>query len=108
MLKKNGRKEKKRVNLDNLYIIMSSDQLSYDELCSLKDVKCKRLICFTNREIPDLDYCFTLKSAIGKPGVGSFANVYLNGFRIYEKEFDYTAWLNGDENFRTTYFEKGE
>ena len=66
------------------------------------------LIVFTNRDFPEFDYCFTLKSTVKNPGVGSFANICLNGFRIYEKEFDYTAWLNGEKNYRSTYFSEGE
>lgn len=99
----NDRKE--RVNLDNLYIIMSSDQLTYDQLCELKEIKCKRLVVFTNHKYSELDYCFLLKSTVEKPVVGSFANIKLDGFRIYEKEFDYVAWLNMEEDYRTHYFE---
>lgn len=96
---KKWNERKKRVNFDNLYVIVSEDTFSDEQLKQLSCFQCKRIVIFTNKK-RELDNCFQLFCRTKKPYVGSFANLTSNGFRVYEREFNYAAWLNGDENYR--------
>lgn len=99
-------KRKKRINFDNLYIMLPLGGLGKKELDAIKDIKCKRKIVFSPYEIPEYDFVFPMKQYKGKKAVGQFASIDIDGFRPYEKEFDYVAWLNGEEHYRTKYFRK--
>ena len=97
---------KKRIDFDNLYIMMPLGPFGTRELEIIKNIKCKRKIVFSPREIKEYDFVFPILKDKGKQYVGSLTHIGNDGFRVYEKEFDYVAWLNGEENYRTKYFKK--
>lgn len=104
--KEKWNERKKRINFENLYIMMPLGIMTADDLEILKTVKCKRKIVFSTKAIPGYDFIFPLKRYEGKMHVGQIAGLEIDGFRPFEKEFDYVAWLNGKDNFRTQYFKK--
>jgi len=94
---------KKRIHYDNLYIIMGDGGLNYEDFKGLNSIPCKRLITFTAKDYPEFDYTFQLKKYEKESSVGFFAVKDLDGFREFEKEFDYVNWLNGESKLENTY-----
>jgi len=88
----NVRREK--LDFNNLYIMMGDSGLSYEDLRGLSSLPCKKLIVFTARKYPELAYTFQLKKYEKESSVGQFAVRNFDGFRDFEKEFDYVNWLN--------------
>lgn len=89
----------KRIDFNNLYIMLHDRNLEYDDIKKLGSVKCKRLIVFTQKQYPEFDYAFQLKRYENEDKVGGFAVRDLDGFREFEKAFDYVNWLNGESYY---------
>ncbi|MHA6261273.1 DUF1919 domain-containing protein [Sporosarcina sp. CAU 1771] len=85
----------KRVDYNNLYIMLHDRNLDYEDIKGIGSVKCKRLIVFSAKKYPEFEYVYQFKryERIGK--VGQFVIKDLDGFREFEKTFDYVEWLNG-------------
>lgn len=91
---------KKRVNLDNLYIIMADQPdggiITDEDIRSLQKVKCKNRMVFTIRDFPDLDYTMHLPKDRKKDCVNMYMfdkSPILGRFR-WEREWDFVSWLN--------------
>lgn len=90
-------RRKGRIVWDNLYIIMyDRDNLSREQILSLKNVKCKRLIVLSERnDYPDIDYVYPIKRTNkGRDSEAVFLDTDLFGFRTFEKQWDFVKWLN--------------
>lgn len=90
-----------RVNFDNLYIILyDRDDLTREDILSLKNVKCKRLVVLSEKEYPDIDYVKTIRRC-PKPRLNdaAFLDIDARGIRTFEKQFDFVAWLNGEKKY---------
>lgn len=92
--RENWNRRKKRIQYDNLYIIMyDRDGITKDDILSLNDVVCKNKIVFSNMQYDDIDYVMTIQPA-NRP----LGNQYLDkdwlGVRSFEKHFDFVSWLN--------------
>lgn len=90
----NWDRRKKRIQYDNLYIIMyDRDGITKDDILSLNDVVCKNKIVFSDKKYNDIDYVMTIK-----PTNRPLGNQYLDkdwlGIRSFEKRFDFVSWLN--------------
>lgn len=91
---------KKRVNFDNLFIIMADQPdggvITHEDMLSLKDVKCKGKIVFTVKDYDDMDYLVHLP----KDPVKDCVNMYMFdkspilGRYRWERVWDYVSWLN--------------
>lgn len=91
---------KKRVNYDNLFIIMADQPdggvITYEDMLSLKDIKCKGKIVLTVKEYDDMDYLVHLP----KDPVKDCVNMYMFdkspilGRYRWERVWDYVSWLN--------------
>lgn len=101
--KEKWNERKKRIDYDNLYIIMGDNGLNYEEIKQLKGVQCKRLIVFTAKDYSEFDYTFQLKRYKNFDYVGLFALRDIDGFREFEKAFDYVAWINGESKYRNMF-----
>ncbi len=87
-------RRKKRINYDNLYIIMyDRDGITKNDILKLKDINCKNLIVFSHNKYPDIDYVKTIKPT-GNPDGSQYLDHDWIGFRTFEKHFDYVKWLN--------------
>ena len=77
--------------------------LDYEDIKKLGAVQWKRLIVFSAKSYPEFDYVFQFKryEKVGK--VGDFVIKDLDGFREFEKAFDYVEWLNGGNGFANKY-----
>lgn len=92
-------RRKVRVNYNNLYVILyDRDNLCREQIESLRNVKCRRLIVLTEtNNYADISYVFhmkrTKKNRIDAP---VFLDQDYWGLRTFEKQFDFVSWLNGD------------
>ena len=91
---------KKRVNYDNLFIIMADQPdggvITHEDMLSLKDINCRGKVVFTVKEYDDMDYLVHLP----KDPVKDCVNMYmfdkspvLARYR-WERVWDYVSWLN--------------
>lgn len=96
---------KRRINYDNLYIIMSDrDGITYDDMIKFGEIHCKRKIIFTYKDYEDLPYTFKLDEDRNNKVVGHYQMKKWNGFCEFEMKFNFAKWLNGDNNFRIDNF----
>lgn len=96
---KKWNERKKRINYENIYIIMCDLDLDDDDFLRFQKIeKCKRKIMFTTNPVrarydnvmqikPYKNYSYVRKYAVNK----------INGFRDFELFWDYVGWLNGEE-----------
>ncbi len=91
----------KRINWEKIYIICSDrpsgDRIvTYEDMASLKNIKCANKVIFSTRDYDDIDYIVKLP----KDKDGDFVNVYMLDkmpiikFWRWELKWDYVKWLN--------------
>lgn len=94
----------KRMNKDNLFIIcadrpVNGVEVTYEDIASLKNIKCKGKVVFSTRHYADIDYIVPLPKAPD----GDFVNTYMfdksktmQRWR-WENTWDWVHWLNTGE-----------
>ena len=95
---------KQRIVKD-IYVIMADDNLSDDEIASFKSLgkylNVKRKIMFTwNAKRADGKEIFHIKD-YGRQRMKSYSKLRKDGFRDYEKFFDYVTWMEMKDEFMT-------
>ena len=88
----------KRVNLDNLFIIMTDRDepagVPYEDLVDFDNLPFKNKVVFTNKPYPELASAFYIKGFEQETQVGDlFAFSGWNGAKYYD-QFDYVGWFN--------------
>ncbi len=92
-------RRKERVDYENLYLICDDNRLSDEEITALQQIPCKRMVLFTAKPRPQIPNSFWMKK-YEKLGYLENYNVRgLNGFREFERVFNYARWLNGEGGF---------
>lgn len=87
-------KRKKRINYDNLYLIMyDRDGITREDILKLEEVSYKGKIVLSEKDYPDIEYVKKIKPS-GRPGGEQFMDKDIWGLRTFEKQFDYVKWLN--------------
>lgn len=91
---------KKRINYDNLYIIMADQPdggvITHDDMLSLKSVPCKGKVVLSVKKYDDIDYIVNLPKDSQKDCVNMYMfdkSKILKKYR-WERVWDYVAWLN--------------
>ena len=70
-------KRKVRINYNNLYIIMyDRDGITKEDIESLKDIQCRKLIVLSENHYPDIEYVKSIRKGLAKP----FVNYILEGY----------------------------
>lgn len=89
-------KRKKRINYDNLFLIMyDKDGLKKEDLKKLESVKCKGKIVISNNKYSDLDYVIRIKANMNNEDTRYRLNKNKwTGKRKFEQKFNYVKWLN--------------
>lgn len=92
----NWNRRKKRVNYDNLFIIMyDKDGLTKEDLERLKSISCKGKLVISNNKYDDLDYVIKIPVDMDNPETRyRLDKNKITGVRRFEKYFDYVEWLN--------------
>ncbi len=92
-------RRKKRINWENLFVVMSDWELSNEDICKFYQIQAKRKIMFTwHPERADGKEIFQINHH-GKDHVRRYSNLNLNGFRDFEKFFDYVKWIHMEDDF---------
>jgi len=92
-------KRKKRINWENLYVVMSDLNLSDEDLKDFYRIPAKRKILFTwDPKRADGKEIFRINRH-GKDHVRRYSNLNLTGFRDFELFFDYVKWLKMEDDF---------
>lgn len=90
-----------RINYSNLYIIAyDGDNITREDILELEQIACKRLIVLSEHKYQNIAYVKTIqKPAVSRLNDCSFLDKDLWGFRTFEKQFDFVAWLNGEKDY---------
>lgn len=93
---KKWNERKKRINKNNMFIILSErDGCTYEDLLNFDKLEYKNKIVFTHKEYKEIKSSFYLKSFKNNNEVGkvfNFINTF-SGKKFYD-EFDYVNWFN--------------
>ncbi|MGM9535383.1 MAG: DUF1919 domain-containing protein [Intestinibacter sp.] len=90
----NWDKRKKRINYDNLFIIMyDRDEITKEDIKKLENVDCKNKIVLSDKEYPDIDYVLTIQHN-NKVNGQQYLDKDILDKRTFEKHFDFVKWLN--------------
>lgn len=87
-----------RIDFNELYIITSDrDGITSEQIYNLKNIQCKKLICFTAKKY-DLPYCFQIKEFENENEIGNILKKKISGKWYFEEIFDWVGWLNSEDN----------
>ena len=92
---------KTRIDKENLFIITDDKNVTDEEVQTLLNVKCKRLVIFTTDDTKKEPF-FAYDIYKGQKEIGRYSVRNLKGFAPFEKEFNYAAWLSGKDEYRLT------
>ena len=91
--------ERKTRLLDRRFIIMADQNLSDEEIQAFYRLKCTRKVMFTwNPERHDGKEIICIKT-YGRPSIKNYSKLRIDGFRDYERFFDFVSWLDMQDNF---------
>lgn len=87
---------KKRINYDNLFLIMyDKDGLTKEDIKKLGSIKCRGKIIISNKKYSDIDYVIKIPANMNNVETRYRLNVNkLTGKRKFEEKFDFVKWLN--------------
>ena len=92
--KLNWDKRKKRINYDNLFIIMyDRDEITKEDIKKLENVDCKNKIVLSDKEYPDIEYVLTIQPN-NKVNGQQYLDKDILDKATFEKYFDFVKWLN--------------
>ena len=88
---------KKRVNLDNMFIMSTDrDGCTKEDIIQFDKLPYKNKVIFTHKIYPDIKSTFYIKGFENAGEVGVLSEFRgLTGMRYYD-EFDYVKWFNGE------------
>lgn len=92
-------RRKQRIIWDNLFVILyDRDNLTREQILSLQDVVCKRLIVLTEHDtFCDLPYVYRInRSRKSRDNDQVFLDFDWFGLRTFEKQWDFVKWLNNE------------
>lgn len=89
-------KRKKRINFENLYVIISDIDLQPDDILELKSVRCKKIVVMTSKNW-GYDHCLYIPDFEGMDYVGELLGKTISGKWRFEKYFDFVGWVNSDD-----------
>ena len=89
---------KKRMNMDNLFILMCDrDGITDEDMLRLNEVKCRNKVVLTAKEHPAVDFAFQLPEYANEDYVGYYLGKNaITDKTVVEKHFDFVKWLNGE------------
>lgn len=84
---------KNRINWDNMFVICSESDLTYEEMVEFDNLPFDNKIIFLRKKVEGI-----------KSGIYATEKILLNfsnpfGKRYYQKYFDYVKWLNGYSDY---------
>ena len=92
--RKDWERRKKRINYDNLFLIMfDRENLSDKEILILEDAPCKGKIVLSPMERKEIPFVKTIVPK-NRPMGKQYHDKDWFGLRTFEKHFDFVRWLN--------------
>lgn len=90
----------RRIDWQNIYVIMSDLDLTDEEFTQFQSIRiAKRKIMFTtNPNRANYNDVFLINEYEPNSYVTRYAVNRINGFRDFERFWDFTGWLNGRED----------
>ena len=86
---------KKRINRDNLYIILYYlDGVTVEQLKLLERIPCKNKIVLTSIPLPEVKWSLYIDPIMSHEYATSYLEKDIFGLRYYEKKFDFVSFLN--------------
>lgn len=89
-------KRKKRIDWDNLYIIISDIDLSKEDIESLGKIQCKKVVAMTSKDY-GFKHCLYLPAYQGQESVGGLLGKTISGKWRFEQYLDFVGWVNSDD-----------
>ncbi len=89
-------KRKRRIDFDNIYVIISDIDLSKNDIEDLCRVKCKKIVVMTSKDY-GFDNCLYIPAYRGREHVGELLGKTLSGKWKFEKYFDFVGWVNSED-----------
>lgn len=89
-------KRKRRMNYDNLYIIISDIDLTEKDIIDLNKSKCKKIVVMTSKDY-GYEHCLYIPQYKGMEHVGELLGKTLSGKWRFEKYFDFVGWVNSED-----------
>lgn len=96
-------KRKKRIDFDNIYIIISDIDLTQNDIKDLMDVNCKKIVVMTSKNY-GYEHCLYLPAFEGRDHVGELLGKTLSGKWVFEKYFDFVGWINSRERLAQRFY----
>lgn len=88
-------RRKKRINKDNLYIILyMTDGLTIEEVKKLDDYPCNNKVLLTHKPIPEIPWSYHIEPNFRSQYPYAFLGKNVFGVRDYERKFDFVGFLN--------------
>jgi len=89
-------KRKRRIDYDNLYVIISDIDLNEEEIKNLLKAKCKKIVVMTSKDY-GYEHCLYIPAFMGREHVGELLGKTLSGKWRFEKYFDFVEWVNSED-----------
>ena len=86
---------KKRINFDNLYIILYKlDGLTVEQAKKLESVKCNNKVLLTAQKVLEISWSYYIKPNMRQKYPSAYLGQDIFGLRWFEKKFDFVGFLN--------------
>ena len=90
-------KRKRRIDIDNLYVIISDIDLSSKDIEELQSAKVKKIVVMTSKDY-NYDYCLYIPAFRGMDHVGDLLGKTISGKWKFERYFDFVGWINSEDS----------
>lgn len=91
-------RRKKRINYDNLFLIMyDRGGITKEDILKLETIKCKNKIVLSEKNYEDIDYVLQIKAKKNKIDGQVCLDKDILGIRTFEKYFDFVKWINYED-----------
>lgn len=90
-------KRKRRIDIDNLYVIISDIDLSRKDIEELQSAKVKKIVVMTSKNYK-YDCCLFIPAFKGMAHVGNLLGKTISGKWKFERYFDFVGWINSEDS----------
>lgn len=98
---------KRRIDFDNLYIIISDIDLSRQDIEDLQNVPCKKIVVMTANDW-GYKHCLYIPEYHGQERVGELLGKTISGKWRFEQFFDFVEWVNSEDKVAQHFYIGGK
>lgn len=96
-------KRKKRIDYNNIYVVLPDIGLTKQDIEDLQNVKCKKIVIFTSKNY-GYKHCLYLPEFEGEPYVSQVLGKTLSGKWKFENYFDFVGWINSEDDVAQNFY----